>query len=212
MTVEAQITPQDADVANPAAGDDLSEGDDHVRGIKVMLKKLALEHVGTITAAAAASVNTYSSIGTFVAGYDYILVGEGVYGSAVAALYAQVSTGGGSAAGANYLGSYNGVTNATNSAGSGATAQVRLSGGNSVGNASAEATRFELTILNPMGTANPRHLHYTAGGVLDAGATTYSLHGDAVYNTATAVDGLVITVNGANITGVFKLYRRYRPV
>lgn len=210
MSVESMITPQDANVAWPLAGDPRSEGDDHIRGLKVMLKKLYGEHVGRITASGAATVSTYSSLGTFVAGYDYTLVGEGVYSSVASAMVAQVSTGGGSAAGANYVGSYDGANAGAAVTGTGATTNIRLSGGLSIGDTSAEATRFELTILNPMGTANPRHIHYSAGGVPNAGAT-YTLIGDAVYNTATAVDGLVISAASGNLTGVFNLYRRFRP-
>jgi hypothetical protein len=202
------IYPQDADVANPAAGDPRSEGDDHIRGIKVMLKKLVYEQVGTITASGAASVNTYSSIGTFVAGYDYILVGDSVYGSAVTGLTARPIVSG-SPVSANLISSYHGANGGVASVGS--TSAIAITGGLSIGDSSTETSRLEVTAYNPMGTANPRHFSFSCGGVQNGGTTTQSMSGDGVYQSASQVEGIQILPSSGTITGVFKLYRRFRP-
>lgn len=209
MSLESVTVPQDLNVANPAAGDVLTEGDNHLRIIKVAAKQFCWEHVGTATASAAASASTYALIGTFEAGYDYHLAVEQLYYSASSQPYVRVSTGGGvTDSGTNYaVSTYASVSSAGN--GSSSAAQINLQG--SPGNAADETGHLEITILNPMGATNPRHIFISATSS-DTTTTIDHVAGGGMYKTTTAVDGLVITSASATITCTLKLYRRWRSV
>jgi hypothetical protein len=207
MSVEAVVSTQDFNVSNPAAGDVLTEGDNHLRALKVGTKVQCWEHVGTASFAAASSASTYALIGTFESGYDYHLAVENLYLSSAAQPFIRVSTGGGTAdSGSNYT--YNTYTS-NGATGDGSAATTRVALPIVFGDASGEAGHFEVTILNPMGTTNPRHLMLTA----TASPTGVSLDhamGGGMYITTTAVDGIVIGAT-PTITGTLKLYRRHRP-
>lgn len=211
MTVESMITPQDANVANPAAGDDLSEGDDHLRGIKVMLKKMGWEVVGTATASASASISTYS-IQPFVAGYDYRLEADGVYLSASGTLNSRVSTGGGSAdSGANY--SYSGFFESGGTvSGNNSASTTAWQVGQSWGNATNERGHLSIEIINPTDTYAGRFAKIEAGYHNNSTTTVVMTQYQGSYMATTAIDGLVVVPAAGTITaGNFKLYRRFRP-
>lgn len=208
MTVESVTTPQDFNVANPVAGDVLTEGDNHARNLKVGIKRLCWEHVGTASFSGAASASTYSLIGTFVAGYDYQLAVEGLYLSAAAQPFFRVTTGGGTAdTGSNYTYS---TYQSTTAASDGTSATTRIVSPINVGDAVDEPGHFEITIFNPMGTTNPRHVFFE-GSASSITTAIDRMFGVGMYITTTAVDGLVVTASTATVTGTAKLYRRFRP-
>jgi hypothetical protein len=213
MSLETGVDgPEDLVVANPAAGDALTEGDDHLRLVKVAVKRFCWEHVGTSAVAAAASISTYSLFGAFETGYDYLLTLEGVYLSASSNVGLRVTTGGGTVdSGSNYASSGHRVTSASSS-GTGTSSATNIVSLTQIGDASAEAGHAEILILNPAGTTNPRHMLFKFNG----GTTVTNLYSDVggcMYRTTTAVDGLYVAEfgSGYTLTCTLKLYRRFRP-
>lgn len=211
MTVESVTVPQTLDPTYPAAGDDKSEGDNHIRNLKRMAVLIGWEYVGKATASASSYISTYD-IAPFVTGYDYQVVFSEVYFSADAAsfnLYA--TTGGGvqdtandfphAARGADSVPSINTVSSLAQN-------YVTLIDADT-GNATTERCGGEVTIINPYSASGLRPVQFKV--INNNGGVASSLYGGAAYKPLTAVDGLYFASSSGTITaGTFSLYRRYR--
>jgi hypothetical protein len=210
VSVESVTTPQDFNITYPAAGDVLTEGDNHERNLKVGIKRLCWEHVGTSAVAGATSISTYALFGAFEAGYDYHATFEDMYMASANSLDFRVTTGGGVVdTGSNYAHSIYTVAPATGNGSSSATSIVSLA---ATGDAATETSHSEVTLLNPQGTTNPRHVLFACDGGSTATGVSRTT-GAGMYKTTTAIDGIYALSNSASlaITGTVKLYRRFRP-
>jgi hypothetical protein len=210
MAVETVADPQDLNVSYPEATDDISAGDDHLRNIKVALKKCCWEEVGTYAASGASSVNTYTQFGAFVAGYDYLLVLDEAYLSGTGVtLNLRVTTGGGTPhSGSDYAYTYLLLqATETNTSGSGV-ATIPMAANFS--DLSTQRGVVEVFIFNPGGTSNPRNIDFDVVMLNSAGTATY-ISGTGAYQAATAADGVAVYPASGTMTGTAKLYRRFRP-
>lgn len=213
MALETVNVNQDLVVTNPASGDDIAQGDDHIRNIKTVAKTLCWETVGTYAASAVASVNTYTQFGAFEAGYDYLLVVDAGYiDTATQNMNLRVTTAGGTPdSGANYtytilnlvVGSADAVTTAAGQT------TAPLCG--SFSDSATARAAFEVMIWNPAGTTNPRHLRSRLGMINSADAGSFNI-GSVFYITTTAIDGVQFYPASGNFTGTVSLYRCWRAV
>jgi hypothetical protein len=210
MPVETVNDPQDLNVSYPEATDDISAGDDHLRNVKIALKKCCWEEVGTVAASGAASVNTYTSFGAFVAGYDYLLALDEAYLSGTGVnLSLRITTGGGTpASGADYH-YLQALVQATETAVT-ATGQTSALLAANFSDLSTQRGTVEILCINPGGTTNPRHFQTEVVMLSSAGTATY-IAGMAKYAAATAGDGIEVYPASGTMTGTAKLYRRFRP-
>jgi hypothetical protein len=212
MALETVAVVQDLVVTNPAAGDDISAGDDHIRNIKTVAKTLCWETVGTYAAAAVASVNTYTQFGAFAAGYDYLMVVDAAYiDTAAQDMNLRVTTSGGTPdAGANYTYTRLNVAVGTESVTTAAAQTTSPLCPNFSDSATARAA-FEVMAWNPAGTTNPRHMRHKLV-MMDSADASYFSTGSTFYITTTAVDGVQFYPASGNFTGTVSMYRRLRAV
>ena len=212
MALETVAVVQDLVITNPAAGDDIAAGDDHIRNMKAVEKMLCWEEVGTYAASAAASVSTYTQFGAFVSGYDYLLVVDAAYISASAQdLNMRVTTAGGTPdTGANYTYTRLNVAVGTESVTT-AAAQTTAPLCANFSDLSTARAAFEVMVWNPQGTTNPRHMRSKLIQ-MDSADASYFATGAYFYITTTAIDGIQIYPASGNFTGTVNLYRRFRAV
>jgi hypothetical protein len=211
MGLETVAVNQDLVVTNPASGDDIAQGDDHIRNIKTVAKTLCWETVGTYAASAVASVNTYTQFGAFASGYDYLLSVDAAYiDTASQDMNLRVTTSGGTPdTGANYtytmLNAQGLVTITT------AAAQTTAPLCSNFSDSATARAMFEVLILNPQGTTNPRHMRPRLVMMDSADAAGFNI-GSVFYITTTAMDGVQFYPASGNFTGTVNLYRRWRAV
>lgn len=212
MGLETVSVVQDLNINNPAAGDDIAAGDDHIRNIKTVAKTLCWEEVGTYAASAAASVSTYTQFGAFVAGYDYLLVVDAAYiDTAAQNLNLRVTTAGGTPdTGANYTYTRLNVAVGTETVTTAAGQTTSPLCPNFSDSATARAA-FEVMVWNPQGTTNPRHMRHKLI-MMDSADASYFSTGSTFYITTTAIDGVQIYPASGLFTGTVNLYRRLRAV
>lgn len=210
MPVESVATPQDFNVLYPEATDDITTGDDHIRNIKVALKKLCWEEVGTLSASGVASVNTHTSFGAFVEGYDYLLVLDEAYISGTGVNFNfRVTAGGGTPeTGAVYQ--YENVLVQAAESASGAVGATSAVMAANFSDLSTQRAALEIIAINPGGTTNPRHFQHEIVMLNSAGTATY-IFGSIAYRAATVVDGIQVFPASGTMTATAKLYRRFRP-
>jgi hypothetical protein len=207
MSVESVAVPQDLNASWPAAGDPRSEGDDHIRNTKTAVLFMGLEKIELQTASAAAQV-TFTH--TFVAGYDYIVIADGVYTSGGGGVSVRVRNSGVADSGSNYAYAHTGwsTVGAADTGSSAGTTSFPVCG--QTGDATAERSGFEIEILNPADTGNARTILFRSMTINSAVSNMYYRAGGCLYRSTTAVDGFHIGLGGT-ITGNFCLYRRTRP-
>lgn len=201
MTVESVSTPQDLNTSLPAGSDARSEGDNHIRNIKTAVKRLVWEHVGTYTASGASEVNTATAIAAFVAGYDYLIAGEGIFTSSLVQVRARLTNSGTPDTSSVYT-----------YASAASQAQFLLSiGASNIGDSASEPGILEWLLINPNTSASVKQTKWSLEGLSNGGASVYTLTTHGVYSSTSAVNGAVIYPTSGTITGTFNMYRRFRP-
>lgn len=209
MPVETVATPQDFNVSYPEATDDISAGDDHLRNTKVALKKCCWEEVGTYAASGAASVNTYTQFGAFVAAYDYKLVVDEAYISGTGVNFNMRVTAGGGTAETGAVYQYDNILIQATETAAGATGQTTALLAANFSDLSTQRAALEILAINPGGTTNPRMFQHEIVMLSSAGTATY-ISGAVNYRAATVVDGILIYPASGTMTATVKMYRRFR--